>query len=104
DPPGERECGATLRLRRTIGPRHEIAAEAGQRPASFLRIDLRREERLEILPGSVELSRPDTCREAQLERSAVQLARIGIALLEAVEQLGDRRVIGRAGGRGDDRT
>src|SRR3989442_13301868 len=64
------------------------------------RAGLKREEGVEVAGGFLEPPGRDARREAELEGARVEVLRVGVALLEAVEQLDHRALVGRGGARG----
>src|SRR5947199_1057362 len=94
------ERGRLLLGRRALGTRGELAAHARERAAPLGRAGAQREEGVEVAGGLLEPPGRDTRREAELEGARVEVLRVGVALLEAVEQLDHRALVGRGGARG----
>src|SRR5207249_4428247 len=94
------ERGRLLGGRRALGARGELAAHARERAAPLGRAGAQREEGVEVAGRLLEPPGRDARREAELEGARVEVLRVGVALLEAVEQLDHRALVGRGGARG----
>src|SRR5439155_119039 len=102
DPARQRERRRLLGGRRALGARGERVAEARERATPLGRVGAEGEERLEVARGLRELPGRDARREPELQGARVELLRVGVVLLEAVQQRDHRALVGRGRARGHD--
>src|SRR5439155_1096690 len=95
DPARQRERRRLLGGRRALGARGERVAEARERATPLGRVGAEGEERLEVARGLRELPGRDARREPELQGARVELLRVGVVLLEAVQQRDHRALVGR---------
>src|SRR5439155_23127389 len=87
DLPRQRERARLLGGRRALGACGELPPDARERAAPLGRVGTQGEERVEVACGLLELPGGDAGRGAELQGAGVDLLRVGVVLLEAVEQL-----------------